>query len=61
MSNSRISIRVSSRDRKLLDTVCEARGENKSCFIRRAVRKELAMLSFLNENEKKALGIVKKK
>lgn len=41
---------------KLLKQVAEARGEDLSDFIRRAVYKELAELSFLSENMKKALG-----
>jgi hypothetical protein len=48
---------VTSRDRKLLEKVCRARGEDISDFIRRAIRKELATLSFLPAEDKKALGI----
>lgn len=40
----------------LLRKVCQARGENLSNFVRRAVRMELARLSFLSDEEKKALG-----
>lgn len=33
------------------------RGEDMGTFIRKAVMKELACLSFLSEEEKKALGV----
>lgn len=52
-----IGVRISEADRKLLDKVCKARGEDLSDFVRRAIRKELAFLSFLPEEQKKALGI----
>ncbi len=52
-----LGVRVTERDRKLLDQVCKARGEDLSDFIRRAIRKELAGLSFYSAETKKALGI----
>lgn len=55
--NTVIGVRISPEDRKLLDHVCKARGEDLSDFVRRAIRKELASLSFLSAEEKKALGI----
>jgi hypothetical protein len=33
------------------------RGEDPSSFLRRAMRKEFAELGFLDEEEKKALGV----
>lgn len=57
MSNLVIGVRVTSRDRKLLDKVCKARGEDLSDFVRRPIRKEFAALSFLPAEDKKALGI----
>jgi uncharacterized protein (DUF1778 family) len=57
MSNCVLGVRVSQEDRDLLDKVCKARGEDISDFVRRAIRKELAELSFLPEEDKKALGI----
>ena len=42
----------------LLRKVSEARGEDMSDFVRRAIKRELARLSFLPEEEKKALGII---
>ena len=43
----------------LLDKVCKARGEDLSDFVRRAIRKELAALSFFDDDTKKALGVEK--
>jgi uncharacterized protein (DUF1778 family) len=57
MSNLTIGVRVSREDRELLDLVCKARGEDLSDFVRRSIRKELASLSFLSEDQKKALGM----
>lgn len=57
MSNLTIGVRISEEDRELLDLVCEARGEDLSDFVRRSIRKELATLSFLSADQKKALGI----
>jgi len=57
MSNLRLGVRVTSKDRKLLEKVCRARGEDLSDFIRRSIKKELASLSFLPAEDKKALGI----
>jgi len=55
--NITIGFRVNEELHKLLKRVCEQRGEDVSDFIRRAVLKELANLSFLPEEQKKALGI----
>jgi len=41
----------------LLKHVTQARGEDISSFIRRALLKELAELSFLSQEERKALGL----
>lgn len=57
MSNLVLGVRVTPRDRQLLDKVCKARGEDLSDFVRRAIRKELAELSFLPADDKKALGV----
>jgi len=57
MSNPVIGVRISKEDRDLLDTVCKARGEDLSDFVRRSIRKELATLSYLSDDEKKALGV----
>ena len=52
-----VGVRFTPEDYKLLKKITEARGEDPSVFIRRAVYKELARLSFLSEERKKALGI----
>lgn len=57
MSNNTIGVRIPQEDKALLEKVCKARGEQVSDFVRRSVRKELASLSFLSSDEKKALGI----
>ena len=57
MSNLVIGVRVTSRDRKLLDKVCKVRGEDLSDFVRWEIPKEFAGLSFLPVEGKKALGI----
>ena len=59
MKNKIIGFRVDSELNSLLRRVCEARGEDLSDFIRRAVLKELASLSFLPKEQKKALGLLK--
>jgi hypothetical protein len=58
MSNTVVmGFRLPKKDKELLEKVCTARREDISDFIRRAVAKELATLSFLTEEEKKALGV----
>ena len=57
MSNGVIGVRIAPEDKQLLEKVCKARGEDLSDFVRRSIRKELASLSFLSAEDKKALGI----
>jgi hypothetical protein len=52
-----IGVRVTEQLYMLLTKVCSNRGEDVSDFIRRAILKELASLSFLDPEQKKALGI----
>lgn len=52
-----VGIRLTAEDRVLLDFVCKARGEDISSFTRRALRRELAALSFYPDDVKKALGV----
>ena len=59
MSNQ-IGIRMRRKDLDILKQVCKARGEDVSSFVRRSVLKELARLSYLTQEEKKALGVVSK-
>jgi len=56
-----VGVRFSQKDVELLKKVCEARGEDISGFVRRAVKRDLAELSFYTEEEKKALGIKQKR
>ena len=55
--NSRIGVRIPIADVLLLRRICEARGEDVSDFVRRAIRTEMAKLSFLSPIDKKALGV----
>jgi len=55
--NTVVGIRLKAEDRALLFKVCEARGEDPSGFIRRAIRKQLAELGYFDDDTKKALGI----
>ena len=54
-----MGVRVTKDLYSKLRAVSEARGEDVSNFIRRAVLKELASLSFLPEEQKKALGLTR--
>ena len=42
---------------ELIDKIARERGIDRSDFIREAIRRRLADLSFFNEETKKALGI----
>ena len=53
----RIGIRIPKKDAALLKRICESRREDLSDFVRRAIRTEMAKLSFLKPLEKKALGV----
>jgi len=53
-----VSVRFTRRIRDLIKQVADARGSDESTVIRQAVHQELARLSFLTDDEKKALGIV---
>jgi hypothetical protein len=57
MTNRALRVMVSEEDRELIETVCKARGENLSGFIRRALRRELATLNYYDSSVKKALGL----
>lgn len=52
-----IGIRVTQELYSLLNKVCDNRGEDVAGFIRRSILKELATLSFLPDEQKKALGV----
>jgi uncharacterized protein (DUF1778 family) len=57
MTKPVIFARMTQEEVKLLKQVAKARGEDLSDFVRRAVKMELARLSFLSPEEKKALGL----
>ena len=52
-----IAARIDCEIKKLIEKICQARGEDLSDFVRYSIRKELARLSFLPTEDKKALGI----
>ena len=56
MSNPVVFARMPRQDVELLKKICKARGEDLSDFVRRAIKTELARLSYLSKEEKKALG-----
>ncbi len=56
-----VGVRFHTEDKQLLQKVSEARGEDLSDFIRRAVRKELASLNYYSTDVKKALGVKEEK
>ncbi len=57
MTKPVIFARMTQEEVELLKQVAKARGEDLSDFVRRAVKMELARLSFLGPEEKKALGV----
>jgi hypothetical protein len=52
-----VCVRMNPDDITLLKNVCSNRGEQVSDFVRRAVLKELAQLSYFEPDRKKSLGI----
>ena len=58
MVNLTIGIKISLKERDLLDQVCEARGEGISNFVRRAIRIELTKLGYYPAETRKALGLL---
>jgi len=52
-----IRVRISSKDRELIEKVCKVRGEDLSSFTRRALKKELAVLGIYKQGELTILGI----
>lgn len=56
MLDSIIFARMPKQEVELIRKIAKARGEDLSDFVRRAVKRELARLSYLSEEEKKALA-----
>ena len=52
-----INIKIPKKDGNLIDEACEKRGEDRSSFIRRAYKRELAKLGLLSKEEKEALEV----
>lgn len=57
MADEIVGVKFDAEDKALLRQVCKARGEDFSTFVRRAVRRELASLSYYTPEIKKALGV----
>lgn len=58
MAQPLVFARMPQNTLSLVKRVCRLRGENVSVFVRRAVLAELARLSFLDADTKKALGVM---
>lgn len=52
-----IGIKFDKELHELLKSVCTARGEHMSNFVRRSVRKELARLGYMSDDDRKALEV----
>jgi hypothetical protein len=57
MEDVYIGTRIEPAIKSLVEQICKSRGEDVSDFVRRSIRKELASLSYLPAEDKKALGI----
>ncbi|MFQ6115557.1 MAG: ribbon-helix-helix protein, CopG family [bacterium] len=54
---SQICFRLPKEEKELIEKICDSRGEDLSSFVRRAIKRELARMSYLSEEAKKALEI----
>jgi len=52
-----MNVKINKRDLVLVRKVSEKRGEGTADFVRVSIRKELARLGFLTDEEMKALGV----
>lgn len=57
--NKTVSIRFSNQDAALLREIAEHRGQNVSDLVRFSVKRELARLDLLTEEEMNCLGLKK--
>ena len=55
--SKQIGVRLAPKIYTLLKRITNARGEDISDFVRRAIYKELAALNFLSQEQKKAIGL----
>jgi hypothetical protein len=58
ISEARVNLAMDKELKELASKVARMRGETLSSLIRRALRRELASLNYLSDEEKKALGIM---
>ena len=52
-----LNIRIEQKNKELLEKVSSLRGESPSTFTRRAILRALGELSYLPEDQKKALSL----
>lgn len=52
-----MNVKIEKKDLALVQKISSHRGEDASDFVRIAIRKELARLGFLNQEQMKALEI----
>ena len=52
-----MNVKINKRDLTLIHSVSKKRGEGTADFVRMSIRKELARLGFLTNEEMKALGV----
>ncbi len=57
MLSVHLGVRLKPEEKKLLQRVSDARGEDVSSFVRRSVFKELASLNLLPADQVRALGL----
>jgi len=56
-----VTVRVTNDTRSLIRHVCRLRHEHVTTFIRRSILMEFARLGFMQDEQKKALGILLEK
>lgn len=52
-----LGLRLEKEMHELLKGICKARGEDMADFIRRAIKKEMGRMGYLQEDEIKALEV----
>lgn len=57
MKGIQLSVTIDEKTYSLVTDICKIRGEHITDFFRKAVKAELASLGYLNDDEKKALGV----
>lgn len=55
--NTKLGFKVDKKTAQKFKAFCDARGQNLSSVLRKLVLTELAEHSYLNDEEKKALGV----